>query len=88
MINPTRTKNVRQTILEALKFAQGYALLEDTLKTHVDGLLRPPVGAVEWSAAIKWLSDGKHIVAVENDMDDELVQWAITERGRVLLSTL
>ena len=87
-MNPLRIKLIRRTILTALKHADGYAVPEVTLRPHVEDLLRPPLSDVEWAGNIKWLSEGKRIVAVPSDLDDSLVQWAITEHGRTLLATL
>jgi hypothetical protein len=85
-----RKQTLLRTILECLRFAQGYAVLEEALRPQVDALMRPPTTEEEWEGAIKDLSHESRgaIVAVESGLDKELVQWAITERGRVLLATL
>lgn len=83
-----RTKLIRQTVLEALTMAHGYALPEEMLRRHVDGLMRPPISADEWELTTGWLETNKHITRVASDFDESLVQWSITERGRTLLATL
>ena len=83
-----RTKLVRQTVLEALSMAHGYALPDETLRRHVDSLMRPPLTGEEWKLTMDWLETNNHCARVPSDMDDELVQWSITERGRTLLKTL
>ena len=87
-MNPLRTKLIRQAILTSLKHAEGYPVLEESLRPHVDGLIRPPVKDDEWAGAIKFLLDGLMIVSVPVEFDPSLVQWAITEKGRTLLATL
>ncbi len=86
--NPARITIIRRSILETLKHAQGYALEASTLRSFLDTLLRPPVSDEEWEAHIKWLQDNKLIIPVPSDLDDSILQYAITERGRVRLATL
>jgi len=87
-MNPVRTKALRQTILEQLKHAQGYALPDEALRFMVDSLLRPPTTDDEWKLSLDWLETNTLIVRVASDLDAELVQHSITERGRVALQTL
>lgn len=89
-MSPMRRTDLLRTILETLQFARGYAVLEAVLRSQVDGLMRPPTADEEWKAAVDTLKDTARgaIVAVEAELDPTLVQWAITERGRVLLKTL
>ncbi len=88
MIDAIRKKLVRQTVLEALSMAHGFALPEVTLRNHVSALLRPYVANDEWKDTTDWLETNNHIVRVESDFDETLVQFSITERGRTLLKTL
>lgn len=88
MIDAVRKKLVRQTVLEALSMAHGFALPEATLRNHVSALLRPYVTNEEWEETIQWLETNNYMARVPSDFDDELVQWSITERGRTLLKTL
>lgn len=88
MSDPIRTKVVRQTVLEALSMAHGYALPDVTLRNHASALVRPPMGDEEWKITLDWLETNNHVARVASDFDDELVQWSITERGRTLLKTL
>jgi hypothetical protein len=87
MSNPARTTIIRRTILETLKHAQDYALEESILRNFVDALLRPPITDEEWASNIAWLSQGR-ITLVPSSLDETVRQFAITERGRVLLQTL
>jgi hypothetical protein len=90
MINPMRRTDLLRTILETLQFAQGYAVLEGVLRAQVDGLMRPRTEDSEWKDAIDALKApaAGAIVTIDALLDPTLVQWAITERGRVLLKTL
>lgn len=88
MINPLRKKLIRQNVLEALKWADGFAVIADALRSHVDAMVRPPISEEEWTETIQWLVENGCIALVEASFDKELIQYAITERGRVLLATL
>jgi hypothetical protein len=87
-MDPARTTIIRRTILETLKNAQGYAVEVSILRNFVSTLLRPPVTDEEWTQHIEWLVKGSRIAAIESDLDETIIQYAITERGRVLLKTL
>lgn len=87
-MNQFRKSDIARAILQTLKHAHGYAVPEASLRPQVDGLVRPPAKAEEWTAATDMLAAREAIVKVPSDLDEELVQWAITERGRVLLATL
>ncbi|WAC20993.1 hypothetical protein OVA24_06305 [Luteolibacter sp. SL250] len=87
-MDPARITIIRRTILETLKNAQGYAVEVSILRNFVSTLLRPPVTDEEWTNHIGWLVKGGFIVLVPSDLDDSIQQYAITERGRVLLATL
>lgn len=76
---------MRLRVLETLENCDGYALPESSLRSHVDALTRPPVQDDEWQACIDWLDGREMIRAVPSPLDDELQQWTLTERGRVLL---
>lgn len=90
MMNAMRTKLTRKTILQALSYAKGFPLLEESLRPHVDALCPPPTTDEEWKGHIDWLTDESRgaIVKVASAADEELVQWAITDRGRVMLASL
>lgn len=83
-----RTSQIRKRILETLKPARGFAVPEETIRSYVDALERPPVTDQEWSDAMVFLVAGKTIVAVDNDLDPDILQYAITEKGRTLLASL
>lgn len=87
-MNPFRKNDIARAILQTLGHAQGYAVPEPTLRPQVAGLLRPPPQDAEWTAATDMLGAREAIVRIPAELDPELVQWAITERGRVLLATL
>ena len=87
-MNPARTKALRRTILEQLKHAQGYALPDDALRPMVDSLMRPPVSDEEWKLSMDWLETNTMTVRVASELDADLIQHSITERGRVALQTL
>lgn len=83
-----RRSNVLRTILECLDFAKGYALPEEALRPQVEALLRPPPAEEEWAEAIDWLETNDLVAQIPSDLDPDLKQWSITERGRVRLKTL
>lgn len=87
--NPLRKTTLLRTFLEQLNHAKGYAVPEVALRPQVDGLMRPPTSDEEWKDAVTWLEAGirQAIQRIPSDFDEELVQWTITERGRVLLQT-
>lgn len=89
-MNPMRNKEIARTILETLRHAQGFAVPVASLLPQVDGLIRPPVTEDEWEFALAMLSDKSRgaITQIACDFDPTLEQWAITERGRVLLQSL
>ena len=87
-MNPFRLKAIRRAVLDALKLADTYALPESTLRSHVGDIERPPASDQEWKEAIDWLSTNNLIVEIPNGLDENLKQWAITERGRTVLATL
>lgn len=86
--NPARNKQIRRTVLEALRFAGGFALAEEVLMEHVSDLVHPALSYGEWGVTTAWLRDNDHIVAVVSDIDPGMKQWAITEKGKTLLLTL
>jgi hypothetical protein len=87
-MNQFRKSDIARAILQTLMHARGYALPELTLRQQVDGLIRPPAQDDEWTAATDMLAAREAMVRVPAELDPELVQWSITERGRVLLATL
>lgn len=87
-MNQFRKTDIARAILQTLKHAQGYAVPEATLRPQVDGLLRPPASDAEWTAVTDMLGAREAIVEIPAELDPELVQWSITERGRVLHANL
>lgn len=87
-MNPFRKSDIARAVLQTLSHANGWALPEPSLRPQVDGLIRPPTEDAEWTAAVDMLAGREAIKAIENSLDPEIRQWAITERGRVLLQTL
>jgi hypothetical protein len=87
-MNFLRTKAIRRAVLDALKMAGSYALPDETLRKHVGDLERPQPSDEEWSLAVDWLETNQFIAAIPSDLDPDLKQWAITERGRTILATL
>jgi hypothetical protein len=87
MSSPVRVTMIRKTLLEAIKEAHGYALEVGVLRGFVDSLMRPPTSYPEWSGALHWSIENGLIVRVASDMDENLEQYAITERGRLQLLT-
>lgn len=81
-----RQLTIRQLILETIARTGGYALPEPPLRTQVDALVRPGITDEEWELARNYLDQQGCIRNIPNPLDEEMKQWAITERGRVLLS--
>lgn len=88
MSHDARTTTVRKTILETLSFAHGYALAESTLRSQVNVLIRPPLSDDEWQITLNWMQLRKLVTAIAADLDETLMQFALTEQGRVALATL
>jgi hypothetical protein len=87
-MNYFRKNDIARAILQTLQHAHGYAVPEPSLRPQVNGLIRPPADDAEWTAATDMLAARESIVAIPAEIDPDLKQWAITERGRVLLATL
>lgn len=79
-----RTAQLRKCILEVLEQCGTYALPEATLKSHVRGLLRPVPSDEEWEDALSWMKSSETTVNVPDAFGGE-PQWAITEKGKVML---
>lgn len=80
-----RKAQIKKALLEVLDQCDGYALPESTLRSHVKGLLRPVPDDEEWADAVEALERYGQIVSVPNALDEDLKQWSITEKGKVLL---
>lgn len=87
-MNPLRRSHLLRSVLETLNFARGYAVPESALRPQVDGLMQPPTSDEEWQAAVADLEARDAIKPIESELDPTLKQFAITQRGRVLLETL
>lgn len=86
--NPARRKQVLRTILEVLKMAAPYAVEEQSMFRMVDDLLRPPLHFGERGPTLTQLRSQKFIVQVEDSLDPELRQFALTDLGKTFLATL
>jgi len=86
--NPARRKQVRRIVLECLKMASPYALPLETLQEHCSDLLRPPLNFAEWGMTEAFLVKGNFIASIVSDIDPDLKQFAITDLGKTILSTL
>jgi|GEM_PF-2706232 len=86
--NPARRKQVRRIVLEALRHASPYALPVETLQSHCNDLLRPPMNPGEWGVTEAFLAKNAFIVSIASAIDPDLKQWAITDLGKTLLATL
>jgi hypothetical protein len=74
-------------ILETLHHCGGYALETHVLQQHVSDLIKPPIADDVWSELINELVDKHLIVAVDHDLDDTLVQYALTGKGKAVLAS-
>lgn len=81
-----RQADLRRTTLEVLEMAGGYALPESSLRGQVNDLSRPPVGDAEWEELMEWLQRNRAISNVPNELDPDVAQWTLAERGRVMLA--
>jgi len=86
--NPVRRKQVLRTLLEVLKMAAPYAVEEQAMFRMVDDLLRPPLHFGERGPVLTQLRSQKFIVQVEDALDPELRQFALTDLGKTFLATL
>jgi hypothetical protein len=86
--NPVRRKQVLRTMLEVLKMAHPYALEEESMFRMVNDLLRPPLHFGERGVCITQLKTQKLITQIEDSLDKELRQFALTELGKTFLATL
>ena len=89
-MNPLRKRLAKQNLLQALVWADGFAVPEATLRPHVDAMVRPPLKDAEWADLITDLSTGEYplIKQIPDELDPKLIQWAITARGKTVLATL
>jgi predicted transcriptional regulator len=87
-MNPVRRKQVLRTMLEVLKMASPYAVEEQAMMRMVNDLLRPPLHFGERGPSITQLRDQKFIIQVEDSLDKELRQFALTDLGKTFLATL
>ncbi len=81
-MDPFRKKKARRALLEALEMADGYPLADSVLRNYLQDLVKPPMKDTEWKDLIADALQNDLIVQVPNKLDDELVQYAITERGQ------
>lgn len=86
--NPHRRKQVLRAVLETLRFASPYALEAEALWKNVNDLLSPPLQFGERGLVMGQLKTAKMVTEVEDSLDKELRQYAITELGRTYLQTL
>jgi hypothetical protein len=86
--NPVRRKQVLRTVLTTLKFASPYALPAEAMWENVNDLLSPPLRWGERGPVITQLKNQKLVTQVEDSLDKELIQYALTELGRTYLQTL
>ena len=85
--NPVRRKQVLRTLLEVLAMAAPYALEEEAMFRMVNDLLRPPLQFGERGPTLTQLRTQKFIVQVEDSLDPELRQFALTDLGKTFLAT-
>jgi hypothetical protein len=83
-MDPFRKKKATTALLEALEMADGYPLADAVLRSYLGDLVKPPLGNSEWRDLIDDALCHKLISQVPSKLDDELVQYAITERGQAV----
>ena len=64
--------------------ADGYPLADSVLRSYLRDLVKPPMKDAEWRDLTDDAIAHDLIVAVPSKLDDELVQYAITERGQAV----
>ncbi len=87
-INPVRRKQALRTLLEVLRMAAPYAVEEQAMFKMVNDLLRPPLHFGERGPMLTQLLKQKFMVPVEDSLDPELRQFALTELGKTYPTTL
>jgi len=80
-----RFQNITRAILSTLEGGNCYPYPEEQLLLEINGVLRPPVGTAEFEEAMLFLNTRKFIVTVPHTLDQNLIQWTITELGRSAL---
>jgi hypothetical protein len=83
-MDPFRKKKATLALLEALEMADGYPLADAVLRTYLRDLVKPPMKDAEWKDLTNDAIANDLIVHVPSKLDDELVQYAITERGQAV----
>jgi hypothetical protein len=83
-MDPFRKKKATTALLEALEMADGYPLADAVLRSYLRDLVKPPMTDAEWKDLIDDAVSHDLIVTVPSKLDDELVQYAITERGQAV----
>jgi Cys-tRNA synthase (O-phospho-L-seryl-tRNA:Cys-tRNA synthase) len=84
MVDVFRKKRATAAMLEALEMADGYPLAEDVLRGYLKDMVKPPIKDAEWKEITQEALAHDLMVRVPSKLDDDLVQFAITERGQAL----
>ena len=79
-----RKKKATAAMLEALELADGYPLAADVLRGYLKDMVKPPLKDAEWTEITTEALAHDLIVKVPSKLDDDLVQYAITERGQAV----
>jgi hypothetical protein len=66
--------------------ADGYPLADSVVRSYLQDLVKPPLKDAEWKDMVEDALKNKLIVTVPSKLDDELVQYTITERGQAVKS--
>jgi hypothetical protein len=83
-MDPFRKKKATTALLEALEMADGYPLADSVVRSYLRDLVKPPMKDAEWKDLIDDALQHELIATVPSKLDDELVQYTITERGQAV----
>jgi hypothetical protein len=79
-----RKKRAMSALLDALEAADGYPVEDGVLRSYVSDLIKPPLRDAEWAGMTDEALKNDLMAKVPNRLDDELVQYTITERGQAV----
>lgn len=84
--NIYRDRTIRDRLLQVLDATSPQALPEAQLLIEVNHALRPEVDKAEFDDAVNFLCVKKFIRSRTSALDDQIVEWFITEEGQNLIN--
>ena len=81
-----RKRKATTALLQALALADGYPLADVVVRSHASDYVKPALTDEEWQALTQTCLNGNMIRKVPSKLDEDLVQYTITERGEAILA--